>query len=413
MGGGPGRRTPQISYGRVAAGDHTTHTGTRRMHIEEFGVEQWMDAHEDHCEFNLAETCVDSLHLHELLALAGRSETILDELKAIKLTYGAIEGSVRLRTLVAGLFTRQTHENVTITHGAAGGNALVYETLVGPGDHVISLVPNYQQHYSIPEAFGGEVELLRLREQDGYLPDLDALRAMLRPDTKLVVFSNPNNPTGSLMDAAMLRDIVRLVQPTGAWILADEVYRGVDREGSGFTASIADLYERGISTGSMSKAYSLAGLRLGWIVGPVEFLRNVTIHRHYNTISVGVLDDLFASMALQHREAILSRNRALLRDNLALLDAWVQAEPGLSYVQPRSGTTALVKYDIPMSSVELCLRLLDVAGVLFVPGSAMQMEGHVRIGYANPRRNLEQGLPRASEFLRAVRATAGLLGRTP
>ncbi|MCC7055344.1 MAG: aminotransferase [Gemmatimonadaceae bacterium] len=383
------------------------------MHIEEFGVEQWMDAHEDHCEFNLAETCVDSLHVHELLALAGRSDTILDELRAIKLTYGAIEGSARLRTLVAGLFRRQVPENVTITHGAAGGNALVYETLVGRGDHVISLVPNYQQHYSIPEAFGGEVDFLPLREADGYLPDLDALQALLRPDTKLVVFSNPNNPTGALMDRPMLEAIVRLVAPTGAWILSDEVYRGVDHDGTGFTASIADLYDRGISTGSMSKAYSLAGLRLGWIVGPAAFLRDVTVHRHYNTISVGVLDDLFASMALQHREAILSRNRTLLRENLALLDAWVQAEPGLSYVKPRSGTTALVKYDIPIPSVELCLRLLDQTGVMFVPGSVMQMEGHLRIGYANARRNLELGLPRVSGFLRAVRATAGLLGRTP
>ncbi len=380
------------------------------MDIREFGVERWMDTHEDHCEFNLAETCVDSLHMHELLAMAGRSDTILDELRGLKLTYGAIEGSAGLRDQVASLFSGQRRENVTITHGAAGANALVYETLVRPGDHIISLVPAYQQHYSIPESFGARVELLHLREEDRYLPNLEVLRAMLTPQTRMVVFSNPNNPTGSLMDQAMLAAIVKLVEPTGAWILSDEVYRGIDLNGTGFTASIADLYDKGISTGSMSKAYSLAGLRLGWIVGPAEFLKQVTVHRHYNTISVGMLDDLFATMALEHRDAILRRNRTILRDNLTLLDAWITSEPGLSYVAPKSGTTALVKYDLPMPSVEFCLRLLKETGVMFVPGSAMDMEGHVRIGYANARRNLELGLPKVSTFLRAARAAMVPIG---
>ena len=372
------------------------------MDITEFGVEKWMDRYEDHCEFNLAETCVESLYMHELLALSGVDGSFLDALKDIKLTYGAIEGSLALREQVASLFASQRADNVTITHGAAGGNALVYETLVRPGDHVISLVPNYQQHYAIPESFGARVELLWLREENGYLPDLDELRAMVTPDTRLIVFSNPNNPTGALMDRAMLEGIVAIARADGAWVLSDEVYRGIDLEGDGFTTSIADLYERGISTGSMSKAYSLAGLRLGWIVGSVQFLKSVTIHRHYNTISVGMLDDRFATLALAHRGAILGRNREILRNNLAILDAWVTAEPGLSYVKPKSGTTALVKYNRPIPSRDLCTQLLEKTGVLFVPGSTMEMEHHLRIGYANARRSLVIGLPLVSKFLRTV-----------
>lgn len=374
------------------------------MDISVFGVEKWMDTYEDHCEYNLAETCVDSLHMHELLAMTGRGEAILDELRGMKLTYGAIEGSVRLRGLIASLFAAQRVENVTVTHGAAGANALVYETLVRPGDHMISIVPNYQQHYSIPESYGARVERLVLRESDGYLPDLAALRAMVTPTTKLIAFSNPNNPTGSLMDRAILTGITAIARSVGAYVLSDEVYRGIDLDGDGFTTSIVDLYERGISTGSMSKAYSLAGLRLGWIVGPADLLKQVTVHRHYNTISVGMLDDLFASLALEHRDAILSRNREILRTNLGILDAWIQAEPGLSYVKPKSGTTALVQYDLPMPSVELCERLLAETGVMFVPGSVMEMEGHLRIGYANARRSLELGLPRVSAFLRKAAA---------
>ena len=375
------------------------------MDIKEFGVERWMDTYEDHCELNLAETCVDSLHMHELLAISGQGEVILAELQSLKLTYGAIEGSTRLRDQVASLFTSQTRDNVSIAHGAAGANTLVYETLVNADDHVISFVPAYQQHYSIPESYGANVELLPLREEDGYLPDLDRLRAMVTPTTRMIVFSNPNNPTGSLMDEAMLRAIVEIAHPVGAWVLSDEVYRGIDLEGSGFTTSMADLYEKGISTGSMSKAYSLAGLRLGWIVGPVSLVRDVTVHRHYNTISVGMMDDLFASIALEHRDAILARNREILRGNLALLDAWIAAGPGLSYVKPKSGTTALVKYDVAIPSYELCVRLVNEVGVMFTPGSVMDMEGHVRVGYANARRNLELGLPRVTQFMAGLRAS--------
>ncbi len=372
------------------------------MDIKEFGVESWMDRYEDHCEFNLAETCVESLYMHELLALTGTSGTFLDGLRELKLTYGAIEGSTALREQIASLFTSQRRENVTVTHGAAGANALVYETLVRPGDHIVSLVPNYQQHYSIPESFGARVDLLWLRAEDGYLPHIEQLRAMVTPSTRLIVFSNPNNPTGSLMDRAMLQQIADVARAAGAWVLSDEVYRGIDLAGDGFTASMVDLYERGISTGSMSKAYSLAGLRLGWIVAPEDFLKTVTIHRHYNTISVGMLDDRCATLALAHRGAILTRNREILRTNLEILDAWVTAEPSLSYVKPKSGTTALVKYDLPISSRDFCTQLLEQTGVMFVPGSTMEMEGHLRIGYANARRSLERGLPLVSTFLRSV-----------
>ena len=204
------------------------------------------------------------------------------------------------------------------------------------------------------------------------------------------------------MNRAMLQQIADVARAAGAWVLSDEVYRGIDLEGDGFTTSMVDLYERGISTGSMSKAYSLAGLRLGWIVGPADFLKTVTIHRHYNTISVGMLDDRFATLALAHRDAILARNREILRTNLAILDAWVTAEPRLSYVKPKSGTTALVKYDLPIPSRDFCTQLLEQTGVMFVPGSTMEMEGHLRIGYANARSSLERGLPLVSTFLRSV-----------
>ena len=374
------------------------------MKIKPFGVEIWMNQYETQCVYNLAETCVESLTVAQLLEIAGKHNVILDELLPLKLTYGAIEGTERLRGNVAALYTRQTAENVTITHGAIGANALVYATLVEPGDRVVSIVPTYQQHYSIPESYGADLQIHKLREENGFLPDLDEIKRLVTPNTKLIAVNNPNNPTGSLMDRAMMQRIADMAASCGAYVLCDEVYRGVDQEGEALTVSMADLYERGISTGSMSKAFSLAGLRLGWIVGPKDLIHTVSIHRDYNTISVGMLDDHFAAIALEHRDAILARNRAIVRTNLAILDRWVAGEPAISYVKPKAGTIALLKYDFDMPSREFCIRLLEAEGVMFTPGSALDMEGYVRIGYANNRAVLEEGLARVSRFLKTLSA---------
>ncbi|MBM3624566.1 MAG: aminotransferase class I/II-fold pyridoxal phosphate-dependent enzyme, partial [Alphaproteobacteria bacterium] len=249
---------------------------------------------------------------------------------------------------------------------------------------------------------GAKVDVLRLREENAFLPDLDELRRMVTPSTRVIAVNNPNNPTGSLMDRAFLEAIVEIARSCGAYLLSDEVYRGADQHGAGFTASVADLYDKGISTGSMSKTWSLAGLRVGWIVAPVELIDRVRIHRDYNTISVGMLNDLLASIALESREAILKRNHGILRTNLSLLDAWIAEEPRLSYVKPKSGTTAWVRLDARMTSRDFCVALLERTGVMFTPGSAMDSEGYIRIGYANNRGVLVEGLARTSEFLRQI-----------
>ncbi|RZS76728.1 aspartate/methionine/tyrosine aminotransferase [Phyllobacterium myrsinacearum] len=376
------------------------------MKIRKFGVEIWMNKYETQCELNLAETCVESLTVAELLDMAGIND-IAQQLHPLKLTYGEIEGSVRLRNLVADLYEKQKMENVVTTHGAIGANALVHQTLVERGDRVVSVLPTYQQHYSIPESIGADTQILKLTEKTRFLPDLEELKTMATPGTKLIAINNPNNPTGSLMDRAYLEKIVEIARDCGAWILCDEVYRGTDQEGElGMTASIADLYEKGISTGSMSKTYSLAGLRLGWIAGPVELIHAVSVHRDYNTISVGMLDDHFAAIALENKHKILKRSHEITRTNLAILSEWVDAEPLISWIKPKSGTTALLKYDLPISSEEFCIRLLEKTGVMFTPGSAMDMEGYLRIGYTNGEAVLREGLKRVSAFLREAASLA-------
>jgi aspartate/methionine/tyrosine aminotransferase len=370
------------------------------MRIEPFGVEIWMNAWETRCRYNLAETCAWSLSIGELLGIASMAPGDLEAmLRPMRLTYGAIEGSDRLRAAIAGLYASVPAERVVVTHGAIGANALVHQALVGPGDIVVSVVPTYQQHTSIPESLGAEVRRVWLHEAQGWRLDLDELRRAVGGRASLIALANPNNPSGALLDEATLREIAAIAEAADARVLVDEVYRGLDQADPGTTASIADLSPRGIAVGSMSKAFSMAGLRLGWIAAPDEVLRRVSVHRDYSTISVSMVDDLLASIALEHRDVILDRNRALVRANLATLDAWVAGEPSITYVRPAGGTTALLRYAAPLASEDLCVRLLEAEGVMYTPGSALGVEGTIRIGYANDPAVLAAGLDRTSAVL--------------
>ena len=374
------------------------------MKIKPFGVEIWMNEFENHCAYNLAETCVESLTLGQLLEMSGKDGLALDEMKAMKMTYGAIEGSDSLRNSICGLYTGQGIENVVVTHGAIGANSLVYETLIEAGDHIISVLPTYQQHYSIPESYGAQVEILKLQPEQRFLPDLDELAGMIRNDTRLIAVTNPNNPTGSVMDGHFFEKLAAIARSCGAWLVCDEVYRGTNQTGDGFTPAMCDVYEKGISVGGMSKSFSLAGLRLGWIAAPTDLIHAVAIHRDYNTISVGMIDDYFACLALAAKDKIIERSQRITRGNLQILDDWINAEPALSYIKPQGGGTALVKYEFDIPAREFCVQLLNETGVMFTPGSVLEMEGWVRIGYANNPDILRAGLEKVSAFLAKLRA---------
>lgn len=370
------------------------------MYIEPFKVEMWMNEWENHCKFNLAETCVASITIDELLQVSGRNQSDLSDLLGMKMTYGAIEGSERLKSAVAGLYGRPSAENILITHGTIAANMLVHKTLVSKDDHVVSVVPTYQQHYSIPESIGAKVDRLALSEVNGFLPDLDALADLVNSKTKLIALTNPNNPTGALIDRPMLEDIAEIARSVGAYILCDEVYRGTAQTGDGLSTSIIDVYEKGISTASTSKAFSLAGLRVGWMVAPSEVVEAAMIHRDYDTISVGKINDHFATMALENSGKLLARSHDITRGNLEYLSNWVGTQPRVTWTKPQAGTTAMLKIETQMTSRAFCVDLLEKTGVMLTPGDAFEMEGYARIGFANNPEILRAGLEELSQHLK-------------
>ena len=175
------------------------------MNIKPFAVEEWMNEYEVGALYNIAETCVDSVSLDELFELTGENkEDFLKDFCAQRLTYGNIWGSEALRSGISKLYHTIKADEVVLTHGAAGANHHVFCSLISAGDRVVSIMPTYQQLYSIPEAIGADVAIMHLKQENDYLPDLNELKSLVTPETKMICINNPNNPTGALMSKELL-----------------------------------------------------------------------------------------------------------------------------------------------------------------------------------------------------------------
>ena len=367
------------------------------MDIKTFKVEEWMNEHEKTALYNIADTCVNTLSLDELFSLTNTNKyEFFDGISGQKLGYGHIQGSPDYKNGICKLYKSLKPENIISTNGAAGANYLVFYSLINPGDRVISVTPTYQQLYSIPESFNADVQYLRLKPENNFLPDLDELKKLITKNTKLICLNNPNNPTGALIPETMLKVIVNIAD--GAYVLCDEVYRGLNQNDD-YQPSIADIYENGISICSMSKIFSLAGLRLGWIASKnQEAIEKCLRHREYNIISCGMIDEILASLALKNADIIIKRNKKILKENLHILNEWIKRQKHYSYVKPRSGTTALIFYDFSMTSKDFCEKLQKEKGVFLTPGFCFDIENCARIGYAGQKAELIKGLERLEEF---------------
>lgn len=363
------------------------------MRIAAFKLEEWMNKYEVIAEVDLTTTCIQPLSLQELLHLSG---TNLSSISTKPLGYGDITGSERLKTAIKGLYNNQGLKNITVTHGAIGANQLVFLSLLEKGDEVVSIVPTYQQHYSIPEALNCNVKLFWLKEENQWLPDLNELNKIISPKTKLLCLNTPNNPTGAVIPDWQIQEIVQIAKKNNVWILADEAYRGLNLTDNPYSQSFADIYDKGISVGTMSKTYSLPGLRVGWIIGREDLINEINHQRQYNTISVSILDDYFAAIALENKNCIQTRNFNLMHKGLGTLQAWLDLNPHVQCVLPTGGTTTLLKYNLNLPSEQFCQQFQHQTKVALLPGSVFDMEGYVRICFCADR--LKDGLQALTKF---------------
>lgn len=367
------------------------------MRIPEFEVETWMTNHETHCLYNLTETCVSSLSLHDLQQLT--QENITKNIMEMTLDYGPITGSHRLKNAILSLYESGDDDNLTITSGAINGNELVMMTILEPGDHVISLYPTYQQMYDFPKSLGCDVSLIYLDEKKGWLPSLEDFKKAITSHTKMICLNSPNNPTGTTIPFSLMKEIIELAKAHDCYILCDEIYRGVNTKTRQLSPSFSDHYEKAIITQSLSKVFSFAGLRLGWIKGPKHIIDLINYRRDYHIISSGPFNDYIGSLVLENKDKILERSLSICQQTKEELKKWIEQEPHVSCVIPEEGTVCFLKYDMTIPSKELCERLQNETGIFFVPGSTFGIENHLRFGFTHVD-DVKKGLPLFSKWLR-------------
>ncbi|RGP79417.1 hypothetical protein FLONG3_2472 [Fusarium longipes] len=393
------------------------------VQITPFAVEQWMDKYETTPNVkNVAETCAASVSIDNLVSMSTdkNAKTPIDT--SIKMTYGPILGSDKLRERIAAHCSsekiRLTVEDVIVTQGAIGANFLSLYSLVGPEDHVICVYPTYQQLYDTPRSLGAQVTLWRLKPENGFVPDVEELPGMIKSNTKMIIVNNPNNPTGAPIPRSVLSQIAAIAEEKGIIFFSDEVYRPLFHGGASGEAEVPEpvsaltSYEKTIVTGSMSKGYALAGIRVGWIATRNKDIRTaITSARDYTTISVSQVDDQIAAFALspEVRPTLVKRNIELARTNAKILKKFIAKYSSVcSWVEPTAGTTAFVRFQDkngqPVDDTELCIDLLNKENVLIVAGSKCfggdeDFKGYVRLGYVCETDVLEVGLEALGSYI--------------
>ena len=304
---------------------------------------------------------------------------------------------------ISGLDSVCTPEDVLITAGAAEANFLVMAQLLNPGDRVVIERPGWPQPWVLAEPLGAEAVAVARREKEGWRVDIDALEDAVDDHTSLIFLTNPNNPTGAVTDAVKLKQIVRIAERVGAHLLVDEVYAGLEWE-AGRAPAVAGLYERGISTGSVSKVLGLQGLRIGWMIcRDEELIHDAVVLRENTSEIMNVLGEMVAEIALRpgRYSAGVQRAKAAGRENLELLDDFIGSRPEFSWQRPRAGLIGLARLEAPINGDQLAERLLAPPYRTFlIPGSAYGFPQHIRVGVGGGEEvQLEKGLERLAACL--------------
>ena len=358
------------------------------MNLDIFKVEQWMTIHEGNAKYKLTDTCMKPLTWQELQAYD--TNHLLD---TITLDYGDITGSKAVKEEILSLYNTGDIDNITCIPGCLLANQTVMDTLLEKGDTVICYTPGYQQFYDYPKSLSCNVIKLPLYEENDWQPSIDDLEDAMQNDVKLIIMNNPSNPTGVIFEETYINKMIELATKQNTWILADEVYRGLNNQ-----PSMSDLYDKAISTSSLSKIYSVAGIRFGWIKGSKEIIEKINYRRDYTFISCGPLSDMCAQIVLLHKEEILKKNLEIIEKNKEVVRKWLEENPSFSLVMPKSGTVGFLKYDGDISSEELATTLQEKYGVMFVPGCCFDDENHLRLTFTCENEVMSEGLELFKNF---------------
>lgn len=377
---------------------HTTCSIVTTHPFVPFETERLLSTWENRVEYNLSESGVRPMTVRELLA---GDPGALDALADTELTYPQANGLPELRDRIAALYPGAARENVLVTVGAIQANFTALMTVTDPGDAVAVMQPNYQQFWGLAQNLGRRLSTFSLAPERGWQLDLDALARAVDSRTKLVAVVNPNNPTGRVMPPAERQAAIDAARDAGAWLLVDEVYAGAEHHTDDVTPTFYGQYAKVLAVNSMSKAYGLPGLRIGWVVGPADVVERMWAWQDYITICTTMLGNMLATAALapELRPRILARTRRYVRDGFANLQRWARERTDVDVLVPDAAAIAVVTYRQAIDSRELVRRLIDEQSAFVAPGALFGLDRCLRVSFGLPAAYVDEGLRRLGTIL--------------
>jgi len=372
--------------------------------IDRFEMERMQSLYWHLVDYDLSESGVSPMSIAELLEGTDLGDPAT--FAQTKLGYPLSEGSELTRERIAQWYPGATPANVTVVNGGSEANFLSLFTLLGRGDRLAFEVPNYLQGPGLGRLFGDGTDTFRLKLRGGrWGLDVDEFERAVGKTTKVIMVCNPNNPTGAVMNQEEMDAVVRVAERRGAWIIADEIYRGTEVEGDEPSPSFWGRSERVVVTSGLSKAFGLPGLRIGWAVGPETFIHDLWERHDYTTLTPGMASDILCAAAMEpsKRAAIFERTRGIVRSQLPRMEEWIHTHDDIfRYARPTAGAIAYVKYRLPVSSTKLVDRIREEQSVLLVGGDQFGIGKGLRFGFGFDIEYTMKGLARVDETLAAV-----------
>jgi len=348
------------------------------VRIDLFRMERTQCLFENEVAFNLSESGVLPLRVEELV---DDPEQFL----SYSLKYPESDGSNELRDHIAKWYGARRDE-ILVTNGGSEANFTALWGLLDPDDHAAIMLPNYLQSWGLSRAYSAKTTTFQLVEHKAnnrWALDIESLRRAVTKKTKLIVVTNPNNPTGAVLNEEEMSELIRVARKANAWLLVDEIYRGAEVRDS-ITPTFWGRYDKLLITSGLSKAFGLPGLRIGWIVAPAKTIAQLCRYRDYTTLTPTFLSDRLARIVMEpaRREQVLERTRTIIRRNLPRLESWIRSHRDiLTYIPPVAGAITFFRYKLPISSAALFDRLRKERSVLITPGDHFGVGRYIRVGF--------------------------------
>jgi len=377
------------------------------MKIETFRMEREQCLYENAVEYNLSESGVLPLQLDELLDGDVERAPFL----AQKLWYPSSDGSPKLREQIAKFYPNCTPENITVTNGGSEANYVTFMSLLEKRERLACMLPNYMQAWGLGRTYANGSDAFHLvpdgsERDERWALDIDELKKAVTRKTKVILVTNPNNPTGAVLTEEEMDAVVEVARKAKAWLVVDEIYRGAEYDGP-TTPTFWGRYDKVVITSGLSKAFAMPGLRLGWVVAPPKLIKQLWIHHDYLTLTPNVLSDYMATIAMEpvRRESLLTRTRQIIKTNLPPIEAWfIERSDLFNYTRPKAGAIIYFTYNLPIKPQALIDRLRVEKSVLLVPANHFGVSHKgIRTGYGYDMDKTLKGLARMEDFMRHMK----------